>query len=544
MKSPSPDTASRTAEAWWWRGSLILLAAAMSVYLFAPTEADPDLWGHLRFGLDTLDTGRIVRADIYSYLTGDQLWINHEWLSEAIMAMAFRVAGVAGLVAIKVGLGVSVAALLVWHLRTRGLSLLAAFLITAYAIAVMLAGFRSLRPQAFTYLAFLIVLLWLHRAERGRPRMLWLAVPLVAIWANLHGGFVAGLGVLGIWSAVRLIEARDVASLLPVALAGVATAVNPYGVGLWTFLWRTLGPRPDIGEWQPVSLGSTEGVAYLAVLVFGLIGVIDLWRRPADADAPGANASQTSALRASTPKADGSHACASRAGAWRWSASVLFLCGAALPFLARRHLPLFVLITMVFCAEHTAAAIARVVRRRWPGEARASSDRFRPVVAMLMVLQAIVLIAIAVPQLTQIRVDPSQYPVAATAWLVRSGVAANVAVDFDWGEYVIWHAGPRVKVSVDGRRETVYSDAAYDENRRLTEGADDWDRLLTRRPTDLALVDVRTRAFDRLAPRTDWVLLMHDDTSALFGRRDAAATAAVRATPVPAIDDRAASRFP
>src|SRR6266542_280636 len=335
----------RADHAWWWSGSLLLLAAAMGLYLFAPTEADPDLWGHVRFGVDLLDPGRIVRADPYSYLTGDQPWVNHEWLSEAIMAIAFRAAGPAGLVAVKVALGVSVAALLVWHLRTRGLTLLATLLIAAYGVAVMLPGFRSLRPQAFTYLAFLLILLLVHRAERGQPRVLWLAPPLLAIWANLHGGFVAGLGVLVIWSVVRLIAARDARSLVPVAFAGVATLANPYGVGLWTFLWRTLGPRPDIAEWQAVSLGTIEGVAYLAVLAFGLIGLVGF----------------VSLFRAG------------RAGAWRWTALVLFLCGAALPFVARRHLPLFVLITMVMCAEHTASTISGFVRRRWPGEARASS---------------------------------------------------------------------------------------------------------------------------------------------------------------------------
>src|SRR5262245_36060082 len=90
---------------WWWTGRLVSLAAAMGVYLFAPTAADPDLWGHLRFGLDLLDSGRIVRADVYSYLTGDQPWINHEWLSEAIMAIAFRVGGASGLIAIKMAIG-------------------------------------------------------------------------------------------------------------------------------------------------------------------------------------------------------------------------------------------------------------------------------------------------------------------------------------------------------------------------------------------------------------------------------------------------------
>jgi len=551
---------SPRSQPWWWTGSLVLLAIAMGVYLLAPTEADPDLWGHVRFGLDLFDTGHIVRADVYSYLTRDRAWINHEWLSEAIMAMAFRAAGAAGLVVVKMAIGLAVAALLVWHLRTReyagtsvgmsadanasasgsgsedgarGISLLAALLMTAYGLAVMLPGFRSLRPQAFTYLAFLLMLLLLHRAGRGHQRWLWLAPPLVAVWANLHGGFVAGLGVMLVWLVVSLMTTREtrdapgrgrgrgraaVAIVAPVAVAIGATLVNPYGVELSRFLARTLGPRPEIAEWQAVPLASAEGVAYLAVLLFGAVGVWQLWRGLSSNDARGR----------------------------RWTATVLFMCGAMLPFVARRHLPLFVLITLVFCAEHTAAAIGGFVRRRWPGEAGASSDRFRPIVAMAMVLQAMVLIAIAAPQVARVRVDAAEYPVAATAWLARSGVAANLAVDFDWGEYVLWHAGPRVKVSVDGRRETVYSDAAYEENMQFADGVGEWDRLLTRHPTDLALVRVRTPVFSLLAERADWELLMQDDTSAsaLFGRRDAAATAAVRATPVPVINPRLASLFP
>ena len=62
-------------------------------------------------------------------------------------------------------------------------------------------------------------------------------------------------------------------------MAAAATVVNPYGVGLWTFLARTLGPRPDIAEWQAISLTTMEGVAYLAVLALGAIGVAGLWRR-------------------------------------------------------------------------------------------------------------------------------------------------------------------------------------------------------------------------------------------------------------------------
>jgi hypothetical protein len=530
MTSPSRD---RPPAPGWWTAALVLLAVAIGIYLFAPTEADPDLWGHVRFGLDTLDTGRIVRPDIYAYTSGDVPWINHEWLSEAIMAIAYRFAGAPGLIAIKLALGLTLAALLVRHLRRVGL--LPAFLITAYAIAVMLPGFRSLRPQAFTYLLFLGVLLLIHRADRGQPRTLWLAPPLFAIWVNLHGGFVAGLGVLAASALFRRQHRRAGAGgrdgggsarqfgagrdrWLPVVAAALATLLNPYGVGLWTFLARTLGPRPDIAEWQAVSLTTMEGAAYLAVLAFGAIGVAALVR--------------------------------SR----QWLAVILFAGGATLPFLARRHLPLFVLMTIVVCAEHSAAAIAAFVRRRAQGDVSSSPtsspasspapDRFRPIVATMLVIQAVVLLAIAVPRLVRISVTAADYPIAATAWLARSGVAAHLAVDFDWGEYVIWHVGPRVQVSVDGRRETVYSDAVYELNQRFIAGVDGWDRLLTERPSDLVLVGLHTGACDRLMQRADWTLLLRDETSALFGRPDSPSTRALRATPIPAIEPDRAVAFP
>ena len=53
------------------------------------------------------------------------------------------------------------------------------------------------------------------------------------------------------------------------------------------------------------------------------------------------------------------------------------------------------------------------------------------------------------------------FPVKAVALLKQSNVAGNMAVHFDWGEYVLWHLAPRIKVSIDGRRETVYSRGPY-----------------------------------------------------------------------------------
>src|SRR5580765_2319387 len=80
---------------------------ALSVLLALPlvpfvlwTNPDPDLWCHLRFGLDILRDHRLPVVDPYSF-TQDVPWINHEWLHEILSAGADQMAGVSGLIMLK-----------------------------------------------------------------------------------------------------------------------------------------------------------------------------------------------------------------------------------------------------------------------------------------------------------------------------------------------------------------------------------------------------------------------------------------------------------
>lgn len=70
--------------------------------------------------------------------------------------------------------------------------------------ALLAPGMFVLRPQAFTYLPFVITLLLLNAAERGRLRWLWGIPPVFALWANLHRGVLAGMGIVIVWSAARV----------------------------------------------------------------------------------------------------------------------------------------------------------------------------------------------------------------------------------------------------------------------------------------------------------------------------------------------------
>ena len=68
-----------------------IVVALIVLPIIVRTVADPDLWGHTRFGLDMLATHTLPSGDPYSF-TQDIPWINHEWLSELMMGGAYRAA--------------------------------------------------------------------------------------------------------------------------------------------------------------------------------------------------------------------------------------------------------------------------------------------------------------------------------------------------------------------------------------------------------------------------------------------------------------------
>lgn len=474
-----------------WDLSVVALVVATLVFVFSLTKADPDLWGHLKFGQDLWRTGQIVRADSYSYLTGDRPWINHEWLTEALTAVAYAAADGTGLVVLKVLLVLATASLVYTHLCRRGLTTIGAGILLLYVWLLILPWLGSLRPQLLTYLCFAVALLVIDRAEREGARRLWLAVPLFAVWANLHGGFAAGAAALLLWAAARFLipwlqvdrsqwhptaDARAILPPLGAALA--ATLANPYGVRLWGFLRTAVVSRLEIAEWNPVEVASIEGVAHFVVLAPAVAGW--LWsrreRRPA--------------------------------------LFALFAGLAILPLVARRNTPLFALATLVLAGEHIADVCERAATRTI-GAGAPATPGVRRLAAAVFGVGALAMLVTSAPHFRRVDVEPSYYPVQAVALLRASGVTGNLAIFFDWGEYALWHVSPRMRVSMDGRRETVYSDAAYRENMAFTFGTGEWDAVL-RAQVDAALVSKRFPTYNLMKLKPGWTLVYEDEISALF----------------------------
>ncbi|MBX6364998.1 MAG: hypothetical protein IRZ00_14105 [Gemmatimonadetes bacterium] len=498
-RGPGDSASSRLAARELVGTALAGLALGLLLALLLPATVDSDLWGHLRFGLDLLTSGGDPdRPDPYSYLTGGSRWINHETLAELASAAAFRAGGGAALVAMKFAVVLGLFALFAWRLRRAGMGLGRIALLLAPATVLLLPRLSTVRPQLFSDALFAATLVVLLRAGERRRRELWLLAPIMALWVNTHGAVVLGIGLVVLWAGARTLRERrlEPAILAPVALAAAALCVSPYGVDLPAFLLRTATvPRPDVLEWQPVRLASAQGIAYLLLLGATLAGWA-LSRRER-----------------------------------RLEDGALFAAIALLPLMATRHTDLFAIGAVLLAGEHVADAAARLFPRRTAA------------VAPRGAVAAIALLAVATPPIgmganagcLRIEGGGSSFPVRAVATLVRAGVRANVAVPAAWGEYVIWTAGPRLRVSFDGRRETVYSDSVRERTFALMTGEGDWSALLRDGRTELVLARVGSPGFNLMRLEPGWTQVYADATAAIFARVGSGLGERIRATAPPAL---------
>lgn len=406
-----------------------LLAGAL---LCARAVIDPDLWGHLTFGKDILASGRITTVDPYSF-TQDVPWVNHEWLSEVGFALAYRLGGVAGLVLLKT-LVLGTTLWLLWReLEPVADQAKRWWLLAVLAFALAPAG-TSFRPQLWTLLALAVLV----RALAGRIALAWV-VPVFAVWGNLHGGWIVGVGLVASTLAGRVLDGaspRRVAGSALVLLAAVAaTIVNPYGTGLWHFLSGTVRMTREISEWRPVWQQADASHAVLWLVVFAAFA-FSVWRR------------------------------------WRvvpWASLVpaAGLCVASL--WVDRLGPLFAIVSVPLW------------RDAWSGEPLPEADSVpvsssaagpgAPLWIVDAMAVAAVWLVVAGGAARCLAIQGAWVPDLDAAAVLRSASPGRLVLPFDWGEYAIWHFGPALRVSMDGRRETVYSQQTIELQDAVMSGA-------------------------------------------------------------------------
>lgn len=255
--------------------------AVYALFLLAGNRLliDPDTLWQITVGQWIIDHHAVPTTDVYSFTMRDQPWISTQWLAQVMFAKTYALFGWSGPVVLASSAIAATFALLTKFLSRR-LSESTTLVFIAAALALTVPHLLA-RPHV---LALPVMVAWVGGLiaaadRRGAPSFALL--PLIALWANLHGGFVFGV-MLVAPIALDCVFAAEASArktlLLRWAAFGVAALAaaccTPYGWDSVLASRKILelgGALPLILEWKPADFGNVGPFEVCLLLGFGLV---------------------------------------------------------------------------------------------------------------------------------------------------------------------------------------------------------------------------------------------------------------------------------
>ncbi len=462
---------------------------AFCVQIFSANQADVDLWGNVFFVQAPTWIEGFLRVNTFSFTEPGHVWINHEWLAQSIFHNVHGLFGNAGLIGLKVLIGLLIIGLMNAAIRKECRSGVVRFLWLMLVISVMGFGFNT-RPHLFTFLMVAVFLTLL-----GRPKFspwLVIVIPLLGlIWVNLHGAFFIGLIILGIFLVGRgvpprpLGEGRNLAVLAgALALFIGVTFMNPYGVALWKFVAGSAATvRPYLTEWAPfdwrVDFAEHADFVVLSVIVFSCLAFTKIRRDPVGIALLG----------------------------------ISFI--AAL--LMRRNMPLFALVAGFVAVRHVDDVVGERLSRL---AARVPSRVLAVLAALFVLISVFYTITFNKTNPLQIEVARNRFPVELMTFLETNEIKGNALIFFDWAEYGIRHLYPNCRVFLDGRFTDAYDIATVNDYFNFLYAGNGWETALQRYPTDIVLIHRQLPVYAAMLTLSGWQVVGETDLAGLFLKTD------------------------
>jgi hypothetical protein len=273
-------------------GELVVGAALVAtLVVICRRVGDPDFWWHMETGSWIINHGSLPSHELFTYTVSGNAWADQEWGSEVLGDLIFRAGG---FLAFSLAY-VAVTWVGFWFIWRRIALERVPALIAGACIAVAAAAGVEVwgpRSQMISFALTCLTLYWVEAYLRDRNRHLYLLPLVMVAWANLHGGFVYGLAVVGLAAVTETVlwiaTPRDPAHrrrslrLWVVLLAsGVAGLINPLTVGAYLAAIKvqtSAVQQSFIAEWQSPNfyLAGELGIKLMLLLVVAAMGL----RRP------------------------------------------------------------------------------------------------------------------------------------------------------------------------------------------------------------------------------------------------------------------------
>lgn len=448
--------------------------------------------------------GRMPTTDDFAYTPTIEPVVHHEWATGAVLYLATVSAGwgATGLIAIKYLLTFGVCVGCFVYASRHGAT--QATIAVLAPVALNVGGwmaFTNIRAQLFT-LFFLVLMFFLLDQDRKGKRW-WIAawIPLFVLWANMHGGVVSGMGILGVYCIARVIESwlatrsvkltcRNVAHLVVVGVATILLLyVNPYGTDYAPYLVRAVRmERPSIIEWWPIYRVKLPIFYSISIL----IAAYGIWYRGKQ------NIFETMAI------------CLT----------------AYLAFKHYRHGSLYAVTWACFVPPMIQPTkVGETIQQLW--------KTYTPQIAVAGFAIGLVAVGYSINarcwelqipnQKSASQKNIATFPVGAVDYLKDQEFTGNILVSFPVGAYVSWKLFPNVKVSLDSRYEVAYPPSAIKEDEQFYTAAGGWREIPRRQganailvPNEYPLADVIRRETESNPPAFPWKCVYRDRGYALY----------------------------
>lgn len=240
---------------------------------------DTDFGWHLAIGREFVETGSIIRGDIFSWTMPGYVWGNSYFLYQILLAFLFKNAGYVVL-SVLFGLVGSVAVAVL----IKKIDFVKALAVLAGVGAA--AGTLGVRPHTISFLFFSALIVLLEKNFFGKRIHILISFLFFALWANIHRGFLIGLLVAGAYFAVDWLYKRSLGRKRPVLVPALCLAAGVLGslaTPFSIFAWnsgivgdiRSFENWNYIAEWQPVLFFYPSNVFFV---ITGIIFIYILLR--------------------------------------------------------------------------------------------------------------------------------------------------------------------------------------------------------------------------------------------------------------------------
>ena len=475
-----------------------LFLVVFLVLTFSPAGknmlADADTGYHIRAGDYILETRTVPKHDIFSYHSPPLPWTAHEWLSEVVMAVLHRISGLTGVV-IFFSLLISLTyALLFRYMRVYKRNIVFDVLIILLALVSSQIHWLA-RPHIFSL--FLMVV-WYHlldsyQNDRGGRLVL---LPLIMLfWVNLHGGYLTGFILTGVYFLGNLVrssrsgegererayrKAKCLGYVIIVCL--LVSLVNPYGYRILLFPFRLVTDRyimDNVNEFLSPNFHKPMPFKYLLLL---FVTILAISKRPLD-----------------------------------FIEVVLVLLFTNMSLFSARYIPLFAIVVAPIMSKQADSMITIAPENGWISSLKKRAGRIAKIDASAQgygwpVAGVFLVVFLVAAGGIEFRFDGKIKPVAAVEFLMKEHIDGHMYDNDEFGDYLIYATYPRYKVFFDGRSD-MYGTGRLKEFQKIAWVAPGWEKIIKKYDIRWFFIGSDSVLTRYLLERPEWKLIYSDNVA-------------------------------